>query len=608
MSGRTRTLSIVGFALAGFLHSGAANARVAGDLRLHSLRSAKFGNERLLRVLVPPGYDAPQNRDRRYPVLFLNDGQNLFDASTAVLNPMEWGVDETVRDLQRSRRIPSIIIVGIDNAGRRGRFKEYFPWVDPQLHPPEPDPQGERYPAFVVDEVVPFIQKKYRVSSDSRDVGIGGSSAGALAAAYAAIKRPGVFGKLLLESPALYLDDYHLMREAAQFARWPDRIYLGAGTNEGNADTCDATAAVQPGSLADDLRRLGNQLRESGVRSENLRLRIVPCAKHDEHAWGRRLPEAIEFLFGEQGAVQRIIPTRYDGDRFYAMPVTQEGDTMSMFLDTGGGTLIFRPAAGQFRLKVDSVASQNGQREVASFPLFQPGSELPDAVSESPQGRRLLISEPKAGLAAMIFRDAAGQLGRLWFADQVWTLDFVSHRVYWHGASPPPSRLTVPPARRVDLAFEVDSAGKKKDHFAYFPITIDGESLKFFLDTGAQIWLTPGALAAVNDGGPIGRAICILRDSVFERLRKRHPDWRAIDHADSLSDEPILEVPHIDIGGISVGPVWFKSFKWQGSNRPVTPETPFLDRPVDGGLSGSALKYLRVTIDYPRATAWFASR
>jgi len=112
-----------------------------GDLRLHEFASRVYGTTRQLRVLVPAGYDAPENRDRRYPVLYLKDGQNLFDSSTSVHNLMEWRVDDTVQELTAIGRIAPMIVVGIDNAGRRGRFREYFPWFDEYLRPPDPNPQ-----------------------------------------------------------------------------------------------------------------------------------------------------------------------------------------------------------------------------------------------------------------------------------------------------------------------------------------------------------------------------------------------------------------------------------------------------------------------------------
>src|SRR4051812_42215476 len=157
----TRGALVVALALGA---TAAAGQDAGRDLRLVSFTSTTFGNTRTLRILLPSGYDAPDNQARRYPVLYLNDGQNLFDAATSTFTGREWRVDETVRDLIAAGRIPPIVVVGIDHAGRRERFREYFPWVDTFLDPPEPDPQGTRYPAFLVDEVIPFVEAQYRVA------------------------------------------------------------------------------------------------------------------------------------------------------------------------------------------------------------------------------------------------------------------------------------------------------------------------------------------------------------------------------------------------------------------------------------------------------------
>lgn len=275
----------------------AMRRQVTGDLRLHDFQSRVFENTRTLRVLLPDGYDAAENRNRRYPVLYLNDGQNLFDPATAVLNPEEWRVDETVRDLVAARRIAPLIVVGVDSAGRRGRFKEYFPYFDQYLSPPEPDPQGKRYPEFLVDEVIPFIESRYRVSEDAASRGLGGSSAGGLAAMYAAVARPGVFGRLLIESPSIYVDDARILKEAATVTSWPGRVSLGVGTNESNRPACDPKATTQP-QLVQDVRRFEELLRAARVDAARIRVVITPCGRHDEAAWAARLPDALTFLYG----------------------------------------------------------------------------------------------------------------------------------------------------------------------------------------------------------------------------------------------------------------------------------------------------------------------
>ena len=279
------------------LVASAAAGQVAGrDLRLVSFTSRTFGNTRTLRILLPSGYAAPENQGRRYPVLYLNDGQNLFDAATSTFTGREWRVDETVRALTAAGRIPPIVVVGIDHAGRRERFREYFPWVDTFLDTPEPDPQGARYPAFLVDEVIPFVEARYRVSRDPAQRGIGGSSAGGLAAINAVVARPGVFGRLLVESPSIYVDDAHILKVAAGVATWPSRITLGAGTAEGAPRACDPRDTTEP-EVVGDLRRFAAVLRHAGVSDARIRVTVTPCATHDEEAWARRLPDALAFLY-----------------------------------------------------------------------------------------------------------------------------------------------------------------------------------------------------------------------------------------------------------------------------------------------------------------------
>lgn len=110
---------------------------IIGDLRLHQLKSKVFGNTRAIRVLLPAGYSEPANRKRRYPVLYLNDGQNLFDVSTSVFNPLEWQADEALDRLIKAKEIEPLIVVGVDNAGRSARANEYLPYPDAYLRPPD---------------------------------------------------------------------------------------------------------------------------------------------------------------------------------------------------------------------------------------------------------------------------------------------------------------------------------------------------------------------------------------------------------------------------------------------------------------------------------------
>jgi predicted alpha/beta superfamily hydrolase len=270
--------------------AGAGVIRVSsatGDLRLHEFRSRTFRNKRFLRVWLPPGYDDPANAGRRYPVLYLNDGQNLFEASTSFTG-VEWQVDETGDRLIRESVIPPMIFVGIDNAGK-DRIREYMPHRS--LQPMMLRAQGSRYPDFLVKEVMPFVARNYRVAAGSENTGLGGSSLGALIALYTAIVRPGVIGRLLLESPSLWASNRQIITESREIKRWPERVYLATGTAEAGRKDRDR-------SVVDDVREFAAILRRGGLNEKRLKLVIDEGATHQESAWARRFPEALGFLFG----------------------------------------------------------------------------------------------------------------------------------------------------------------------------------------------------------------------------------------------------------------------------------------------------------------------
>jgi predicted alpha/beta superfamily hydrolase len=264
------------------------NDAVTGDLRLHEFTSHIFRNKRWLRVWLPPGYDDTQNETRRYPVLYLNDGQNLFDRATAFAG-VEWQVDEAADRMIGENAIAPLIIVGIDNS-TRDRFREYMPHRS--LQPMMLRAEGKRYPGFLIHEVIPFIASRYRVATGSEQTGLGGSSLGALIALYTAMERPGLVGKLLVESPSLWASNRQLIKESRTVRRWPERVALAVGTAE-------AGRPDKNQSVVDDVRELAGILCRAGLNEKRLRLVIEEGASHSESAWARRFPEALRFLFGQ---------------------------------------------------------------------------------------------------------------------------------------------------------------------------------------------------------------------------------------------------------------------------------------------------------------------
>lgn len=258
-----------------------------GDLRLHEFRSRIFRNTRFLRVWLPPAYDDRENESKYYPVLYLNDGQNLFE-SVSAFGGVEWQVDETADRLIRAGSVPPMIIVGIDNTGK-DRLREYMPHRS--MSPMMLRVQGKYYPDFLIKEVMPFVERTYRIATRPEDTGLGGSSLGALIALHTAIVRPGVIGRLLIESPSLWVSNRQIIRDSRNVRIWPEKIFLAVGTDE-------AGSSEKSRKVVDDVRQLEAIVRRAVLSEKRLRLVIQPGATHSEAAWAERFPEALQFLFG----------------------------------------------------------------------------------------------------------------------------------------------------------------------------------------------------------------------------------------------------------------------------------------------------------------------
>jgi predicted alpha/beta superfamily hydrolase len=262
-------------------------------LDIHEIDSRHLGAKRRITVVRPRLRRGAKHET--FPVLYLNDGQNLFDRSRA-FGGVTWNVPATVHGLIRRRSIPPIIVVGIDH-GETLRSREYLP-VEDERNPDARGPVGRQYAEFLVSEVMPFVEGTYPAARGASHRGLGGSSYGAVAALYTSLVHPGVFGRLLLESPSLYVGNQFLLRKARSAPRWPARIYLGVGTREtSRADWNEETV--------ENVRRLEAILRGRGFGSRRLKVVVEEGATHSEGAWAGRLGAAITFLFGDRLSIAR---------------------------------------------------------------------------------------------------------------------------------------------------------------------------------------------------------------------------------------------------------------------------------------------------------------
>jgi len=233
-------------------------------------------------VYLPPGYEG--SSARRYPVLYLQDGQNLFDPATAFLGN-DWHADTTADDLIRQGRIEPLLVVGIYNTGVR-RISEYTPTRDRRLRK---GGKAERYAQMLAREVKPFIDHEYRTRKGAADTGVGGSSLGAMVSLVTGLIYPRVFGKLALLSPSVWWDERSILRliEARAPRRRP-RIWLDTGTAEGN----------HPDETVADARRMREVLAANGWREDSdLHYEEAPGHAHNEQAWAERFGRVLEYLF-----------------------------------------------------------------------------------------------------------------------------------------------------------------------------------------------------------------------------------------------------------------------------------------------------------------------
>ena len=260
-------------------------SRVGTIKRLPALQSLHIA-PRGVQIWLPPGYD--KNKKRRYPVLYLHDGQALFD--TAV-NAAEWRVDETAQRLVESGKIAPIIIVAIDNT--KDRIAEYTPAPGRLSSRPGASDQlvGGKAPAYaryIVEELKPEIDQRYRTQPQTRATSVGGSSLGGLVSLWMVAHYPKTFGAALVVSPSVWWSERFILRDVeSQFNTKGPRpcIWLDIGLQEGEEAVGDARA----------LREL---LLRKGWGASTLRYLEDPDGSHDEGSWAARVEGMLRFLHG----------------------------------------------------------------------------------------------------------------------------------------------------------------------------------------------------------------------------------------------------------------------------------------------------------------------
>ncbi len=247
--------------------------------QVRQLRSPSAEFDRLILIYLPEAYAAEP--DRRFPVFYLHDGQNLFDGETSYLPGHTWRAGTTADMLAAADRIEPVILVGIANLGI-GRMNEYTPTPDPKLG----GGGGDRYGQFLLDELKPLIDAGWRTRPGPNDTGLGGSSLGGLISLYLALKHRDIFARIAVLSPSIWWDRRSIFGLVRHASTVPElRIWLDMGTAEGARHLHDAD-------------QLYGLLLERGWEVDReLVYQRVAGGIHHEDAWADRFGDVLTFLF-----------------------------------------------------------------------------------------------------------------------------------------------------------------------------------------------------------------------------------------------------------------------------------------------------------------------
>jgi len=239
-------------------------------------------------IWLPPDYNTNTNTTRRYPVLYMHDGQNLMDATKAFAG-VEWGVDETAQQLVESGQVEPVIIVGVYNTSDRG--PEYTQVPDARY--PEVDGanggRADLYGQFLINELKPVIDGKYRTKPEAQYTGLAGSSLGGLVSMYLGMKNPGTFNRLGVVSPSVFWGNNNIVTQVnALPGKLPLRIWLDIGTNEGSSsqETVEDTLALRDALVG-----------KGWVLDNDLKYTEVPGGVHSEAAWAARFGDILKYLY-----------------------------------------------------------------------------------------------------------------------------------------------------------------------------------------------------------------------------------------------------------------------------------------------------------------------
>ncbi len=282
------------------------------------------------------------------------------------------------------------------------------------------------------------------------------------------------------------------------------------------------------------------------------------------------------------------LPTRYVADRWFATPVTAQGDTLVLYLDTGGGGVYgIKSVVQRLGYKTTFTGIEEGDSSFVGgkFPSFRSGAEIPAPICGDQLDGYGTAVDAEGGM---------GALGHPWFAGRVWVIDYPKHAMSVFTSAPQAHELgqhTIP--------MTLQDPGRK--NFPRIRVTVAGDTISMLLDTGAMSVLTADAVKVMG-AGPSTRASAFVSTRLWDRWRSVHPAWRVVVGGEARTQADLIEVPSLSIGGYEVGPIWFAKRRNQVYDNMMSPQ---MDKPVDASIGGVAFRTFRMTLDYPNQRVTF---
>jgi len=290
----------------------------------------------------------------------------------------------------------------------------------------------------------------------------------------------------------------------------------------------------------------------------------------------------------------RLLPAKFENNQIYLLPTLLDNKQIKFFTDTGGGwNVISKELQQNYKFKTITKKSENGNYTLSEMPHFIQGKSIPTGgINNFMEG--YLFIKNKEEISS--FRNIDGLLGGRWHAEKIINFDYINQKMSILESI---SEINLKKYDEIKLGFQKHN-GVYTSAFPRIEIKVLGKALPMLFDTGATARLSAKAKQVLkNNSDAVGTSYIV--SSLFDKWQKENPSWLVIEKADKLLNEPMIQVPEVQIGGQTIGPVWFT--RRQNSNFHEYMSL-YMDKKIEGAIGGSLLKYLRIIIDYPNEKAY----